>query len=66
MHHTPPSDVFLEDGDQGEDSLHWQPLDCVIDQGYVCPVEDAVHDPGVVAVEALHQELGQGVCPRGG
>ena len=63
--HAPASDVPLEDGDQGEDGLDGQPLDGVVDQGDVRPVKDAVQDPGVVAVEALHQQLGQGVCPWG-
>ena len=63
--HAPASDVPLEDGDQGEDGLDRQPLDGVVDQGDVRSVEDAVQDPRVVAVEALHQQLGQGVRPRG-
>ena len=63
--HAPASDVLLEDGDQGQDGLRWQPLDCVVDEGEVGSVEDAVQDPGVIAVKTLHQELGQGVCPRG-
>ena len=48
--HAPASDVLLEDGDQGEHGLRWQPLDCVVDEGKVGSVEDAVQDPGVVAV----------------
>ena len=65
VHHTTASDVFLEDRDQGEDGLHRQPLDGVVYEGDVGPVEDAVQDAGVVAVQALHQELGQGVRPGG-
>ena len=52
--HAPASDVPLEDGDQGEDGLDGQPLDGVVNQRDVRSVEDAVQDPGVVAVEALH------------
>ena len=63
--HAPASDVLLEDGDQREDSLDGQPLDGVVYQVDIRSVEDAVQDPGVVAVEALHQQLGQRACPGG-
>ena len=62
--HAPASDVLLEDGDQREDGLNRQPLDRVVNQGDVRSVEDAVKDPRVVAVESLHQQLGQRICPR--
>ena len=65
VHHSSTSQISLEDSDQGQDSLHRQPPDCVVNESEVGPVEDRVQDPGVIAVEALDQELGHRVCPRG-
>ena len=62
--HTATSDVFLEDGDQGQDGLCWQPLDRVVNESEVSSVKDAVQNPGVIAVKSLHQKLGQCVSPR--
>ena len=53
--HTATSDIFLEDSDQGQDSLCWQPLDRVVNESEVSSVKDAVQDPGVIAVKSLHQ-----------
>ena len=66
VHHTSTSQIFLEDSDQRQHSLNRQPPDCVVNESEVGPVEDRVQDPRVIAVEALDQELGHGVCPRGG
>ena len=62
--HTATSDVFLEDGDQGQDGLCWQPLDRVVNESEVSSVKDAVQDTGVIAVKSLHQKLSQCVSPR--
>ena len=61
VHHSSASQIFLEDSDQRQYCLCRQPPDRVVNECEVSPVEDRVQYPGVIAVEALDQELGHGV-----
>ena len=62
---SPALDVALQDGHQRHQGLRRERPHRVVYQHAVRPVQDRVEDPGVVAVQPLHQQLGQGVRLRG-
>ena len=50
-------DVMLQLGDQRQDSLDRQPPHRLLDQLFVCPIENRVENFSVLVVQALKQEL---------